>query len=87
MTVPYPAIFWGCCFFDERNKDKGRCAAGECVCVCVCARTHVHVRVHVGVCVHACMRACVCVWGCVCDGGGGGAEDPLQKMLAILHSE
>ena len=29
ITVPYPAIFGGCRFFDDRSKEKNRCAAGE----------------------------------------------------------
>ena len=28
-TVPYPAIFGGCRFFDGRSEEKNRCAAGE----------------------------------------------------------
>ena len=28
-SVPYPAIFLGCRFFDERSEEKNRCAARE----------------------------------------------------------
>ena len=28
--VPYPAIFWGCWFFDECREEKNCCAAGYC---------------------------------------------------------
>ena len=27
--MPYPAIFWGCQFFDELREEKKCCAAGE----------------------------------------------------------
>ena len=29
--VLYPAIFWGCCFFDEYSEEKNCYAAGESV--------------------------------------------------------
>ena len=27
-SVLYPAVFWGCRFFDKRSEEKNRCAAG-----------------------------------------------------------
>ena len=29
LSVPYPAIFWRCQFFDERSEEKNHCTAGE----------------------------------------------------------
>ena len=29
LAVLYPAIFWGCRFFDKRSEEKNRCATGE----------------------------------------------------------
>ena len=29
ITVPYPAVFWGCWFFDECSKEKNHCTTGE----------------------------------------------------------
>ena len=28
-SVPYPAIFWECQFFDEVSEEKNHCVAGE----------------------------------------------------------